>query len=244
MGFAPYGNARISTDFPKIWEKANKDIELFPERIDKEMMRLFAWCSSNNVPIMAHANPSKGPDNNSVLMGCPQHWNWAYQEMKARCIKPPAISFGHFGGSYADEENKPDWSREFAEILECEPDAYADLSYWESFLYEEKRPLTIEKLKHLFKSFPSLKQKLMYGTDWSMVSKEKGWGHYYFEFIESLTGVDDTVPISDLMRNNAAKFLGLYNHSLSNRTRLTEFYAKHDFKQFPQWFLLQIDTNN
>lgn len=248
MGFAPYGNGQMTENYPKSWNKAGKKIKDFPDKLDQQMLRLFQWCSKHNVPIMAHANPSKGPDNVSVLMGGPEHWEKAYEAMCQHGIEPPSISFGHFGGSYSADENRQQWAGQFAKILIREPSAYADLSYWEAFLKskpEGNRTATIDKLHQLLNN-PQLTQKLMYGSDWSMITQEKDHECYYDDFLAAMIDLsaklthaptDSKQFLSQIMGENAVNFLGLrmQDNVENNGSRLAAFYKAKNISR-PMWF--------
>jgi hypothetical protein len=147
------------------------------------MMTLFTWCSINEVPIMAHANPSNGPDEPSEVMGSPRHWRWAYEQMASAGIGPPAISFGHFGGDNWNDDKE--WGGEFAKLFLEQPRAYADLSYWEHMLDppgSEDYAKVTEALKTFLGGNPEAKNRLLYGTDWSMLAIEDRWQDYFSAF--------------------------------------------------------------
>lgn len=249
MGFAPYYNVQIKINYPKSWN--DTCLEDFPKKLDQQMMRLYKWCSKNNVPIMAHANPSKGPDNHSVLMGSPDNWSDAFKAMREYGFEPPPVSFGHFGGSYSHEENRPQWAEKFVDILVEEPKAFADLSYWEALLTtadKKARDETIGKLNKLVNDHPKLKQKLMYGSDWSMITQEKAWECYYNDFLNAMTetlGLEQNSPengrkvIAQIMGQNAVNFLGLRIQAglENNGSRLIAFYREHSIP-WPTWFAM------
>ena len=62
MGFAPLGNSALDVwkGKPKLPAAANETG--FGLRLDTAMRRLFTWCRENDVPVMAHANHSNGPN--------------------------------------------------------------------------------------------------------------------------------------------------------------------------------------
>src|SRR5947207_2931822 len=202
------------------------------------MMTLFTWCSTNDVPIMAHANPTNGPDDQSEAMGSPKHWRWAYEQMARAGIEPPAISFGHFGGDKWNAKNQ--WGGEFAKLFLEQPRAYADLSYWEHVLDppgSEDYGRAVESLKTTFRENPQAKNRLLYGTDWSMLAIEDRWQDYFSDFgrvIAAAAGSDSSIA-QNIAGLNAARYLGLLSgRRRNNRARLLEFYTRWGIPA-PSW---------
>ena len=236
MGFAPWGNQKLGeNERPPIWSKQGPE---FPRELDDSMMTLFTWCSNNDVPIMAHANPSDGPDEHSEVMGSPKHWRWAYEQMASAGIEPPAISFGHFGGDKWSDENR--WGGEFAKLFLEQPRAYADLSYWEHMLdppESDDYGRVVESLKTAFRSNTEAKNRLTYGTDWNMLAIEDRWQGYFGAFrrvLAAAAGSDSSIT-PNVGGLNASRYLGLLNSGRrNNRARLLEFYARWGIPA-PSW---------
>ena len=236
MGFAPWGNQKLpENERPPIWSKQGPQ---FPRELDAAMMTLFTWCSNNDVPIMAHANPSNGPDESSEVMGSPKHWRWAYEQMASVGVKPPAISFGHFGGDNWNDTRR--WGGEFAKLFLEQPRAYADLSYWEHMLdppESDGYSRAVESLKTTFRSNPEAKNRLLYGTDWSMLAIEDRWQDYFSAFrrvMASSAGSDPSIT-PNIAGLNASRYLGLLSSGSRNtRARLLEFYDRWGIPE-PSW---------
>jgi predicted TIM-barrel fold metal-dependent hydrolase len=238
MGFAPWGNQKLGeNERPPIWSKQGPR---FPRELDDAMMTLFAWCSNNDVPIMAHANPSNGPDEPSEVIGSPSHWRRAYEQMASAGIKPPAISFGHFGGDNWNDDKR--WGGELAKLFLEQPRAYADLSYWEHVLDppdSDDYARVTEALKTVFRSNPEATNRLLYGTDWSMLAIEDRWQDYFSAFgrvIATSAGSDSSIA-RNIAGLNASRYLGLVSSGdRNNRARLLEFYARWGIPA-PSWAL-------
>ena len=236
MGFSPSGNQKLGeNERPPIW---NLQGPQFPKDLDDAMMTLFAWCSKHDVPIMAHANPSNGPDEHSQVMGSPAHWRYAYEQMASAGIPPPAISFGHFGGDRWNGKER--WAAEFAQLFREQPRAYADLSYWEHMLDppgSDDYGRVIESLRATFRSNPEAKARLMYGTDWNMLAIEDRWQEYFVAFRRAITASaesDSGIP-PNIAGLNASRYLGLLSsRGRNNRARLLDFYTRWGLPA-PSW---------
>ena len=88
-----------------------------------------------------------------------------------------------------------------------------------------------------------LVERLMYGTDWTMILPQKNVENYLQEFIRVMTDVEQstlkgTAPRGTSLSNaffgaNAVNFLGL-KRGQRNRQRLEAFYARHEVST-PDW---------
>ncbi len=197
MGFAPHGNALIeSGKRPAAWAKLPKDV---PEKLDAAMKAFLEWCVANDIPVMAHGNPSHGADDKAVLLGSPKRWR------EAITLAGGKLRFcaGHFGGE-VPRPGRPDWTREWAELMHDFEHTYADLSYWDSVI---DGTLGAAKLGKLLIDFPILRQRLMYGSDWSMLALEENWEAYRSRFVTTLQPVfRNDMPA--IMGRNAIAFAG------------------------------------
>lgn len=235
MGFSPWGNQALpEKDRPPSWRNQSPR---FAAMIDEAMMSLFDWCSANAVPIMAHGNPSNGLDTQSEVMGSPQRWQFAYAEMEKRSIKPPRISFGHFGGD-DPSSSRDQWSTGFLELFSKQPDAYGDLSYWEHILEpvgSPDRTKVVAALRTMISGTAEAKNRLMYGTDWNMLAMEARWQEYFNEFGQVVNDAGAASSYENLIGNNAAHFLGLRpDNNPNTRSRLLKFYSKWNMPM-PTW---------
>lgn len=188
MGFMPYGNSE-----PYPGKQAHPDVK----KLNAVMLRLATWCAQNNVPIMAHSGESNGRDQGEDEFGGPNGWKALLQKLE---ITSPSVSLvgnlGHFGGG-SDEPRHPknDWPSEFAKLMRDPPEnrLYGDLAYWEQLRWcDAKHPkCTVAKsrLKAAIRANPAVTGRIMFGTDWDMLSQEPDWGSYPSQVIGNLGGL-------------------------------------------------------
>jgi hypothetical protein len=198
MGFAPEGNGLLERPrWPSSW--AASGIPDFGRKLDDSMRGFLGWCASHDTAVMAHANPSNGPDPNSLVLGNPEAWRMALDRPEARGLR---LDAGHFGGDAANGSWRDGW----AQLMKDHPGVFADLSYWEELLSPDAASAAGE-LAALLKTYPYLSERLMYGTDWSMLAIQPQWKTYRDTFVTFLGPVfGDALPL--IMGGNARRFAG------------------------------------
>jgi len=248
MGFRAMGNAELADErFGDPGYLASPDRGLGPrvgQKLDAALSRLYGWCSDNNVPVMAHTNDSYGPTRDYELRAHPRFW--------AAVLKAPAHSrlrinmahFGHFNGAVGKENPGRHiaecWEWVVGEIITASPDghAYADISSLSELLKFGPSRQVLACMKAFREKFPASAERLMYGTDWSMIGKDEGFPKLlspksYPDFVAlflQAAGYRDS-EIENIMFRNATRFLGLSRSELdrhgdnSSRGRLEKFYA-------------------
>jgi len=238
MGFLPIGNAGSGISYP---ERA-ADIPNFPTRIDQALEALYAWAETHSVPIMAHATNSNGAADDYSLRAHPKGWADVFKKYPSL-----RLNLAHFGGF--DEVRRPGnlddtWELSIGYLLKSgASDIYADLSYLHEFLPGIGEPDQLELIRSNLALFidrfdPSL-EKLMYGSDWSMIGREKAH-EQYFAVIQRLVralGVSDRLQ-RQFFSENASRFLGL-NEGGAARARLVDYYRRNQLD--PEW-LQQFGT--
>lgn len=245
MGFSVLGNAeRDGKGFWKqSWLPDWTDREDLGSRLDGAMRQLFAWCESEQVPLMAHTSESNGPSAEFEALTDSRFWTQALHEFpKLR------ISFGHFGGSSPVAAGMAR-SRAFAGLMNAAPSspgsrAYADAGYFVEVISKEPDLQTV--LRKLYEETSSkgdaaLVNRFIYGTDWEMTLTE-GTVKGYLEGFETLFKELEAQPALKLQGHtelaarffglNAARWAGLFPGE-ATRIRLDRFYGKHGIK--PDW---------
>jgi len=225
MGFAPFGNATLAPGFwnrPWIPEQLQRGD--LGQLMDDALSRLYAWCLSNGVPIMAHSNHSNGPSNAFEDLATARHWQGITGMDGIR------INFGHFGNNRLSGD-----SQEFCNYMNTAEGrhVYADAAYFSEIL---DQPAKLQNfLKTLYRDTKSkddaaLAQRLMYGTDWEMIVRERNSGDYLAKFETMFSTLDSydlgaKGRLSDRFFGvNAAMFLGL-GPNQPNRIRLDRYYG-------------------
>jgi hypothetical protein len=254
MGFAPSGNAKYD---PATWKvpwippPLNSMTDL-GKCMDIALDDLFSFCRANDVPIMAHTARSNAPCKGSY---CEDTRLSAYYD---RFLDPKSwlgipkgirVDFGHFGDT--DEAiNGVTRAQRFADSMTSKPGSegeffYADSAYFADILTQPQ--LLRDKLQALFdatanKGSASLANRLMYGTDWEMITIEGGVTDRYLDRFETMFS---TLDPSGALGNrffgiNAATFLGLQaGIAPNNRARLNAFYSARGIPN-PTW-MLKVD---
>ena len=240
MGFAPWGNEPID----HTW--TNKDRLLpaarqagFGKRLDKALKGLYDWCLLKNVPIMAHANASNSPYADFKELASSSYWD---QALKA--FPGLRVSFGHFGDTDFDD-HAGDRSVPYLDLMTQGDttrgrNVFADTGFFAGVLGRPVESAAV--LDALYRKYPLLAQRLMYGTDWTMILPQKKVERYLGEFIGVIDRVDASrlaaAPASASLAgpffgSNAVEYLGL-SKGRPSRVRLDTFYEKNKVST-PDW---------
>lgn len=242
MGFAPLGNAGLDVwkGKPTLPPAANEDG--FGKRLDDAMRRLFTWCRDNEVPVMAHANRSNGPYEQFKDLAGSEYWQKAIDAFPG--LK---VSFGHFGDTDA-EDHAGERSKAYVRLMTPAPGSkgegvYADASYFAGVLINPVKMAEVLADLYTGSEHRVLTERLMYGTDWTMLLPQKNVERYLQEFIGVMRRVEQSTlagaaPRGASLSNaffgaNAASFLGL-SRGRRTRERLEAFYGRNDVAT-PDW---------
>jgi predicted TIM-barrel fold metal-dependent hydrolase len=247
MGFQPIGNKDVpDVSFNEPAYLRSPDAGLAPRigrKLDAALSRLYAWCSANNVPVMAHTSHSFGPSADYEDRADPTFW--------AHVLKPDAfprlrVNMAHFGHFHKavlqkDPRNHIDkcWEWTVGKIITGSTNtyAYADISSLGEILKTGPSKKIVECMKAFKDHFPNSDERLLYGTDWSMIAQEERFPKLISSrpfpdimiFFLQTVGYNDA-QIERIMFGNAARFLGLSRAEhekfgeKSTRARLERFY--------------------
>lgn len=225
MGFKPWGNAGIVTDWAK---RSPKD---GGAALDRELGGLYSWCIDNDVPIKAHANNSIAAGPNTGTFASPREWRRVLEQTEFRGLR---LNLAHFGGF---DETRPrslnggpqDWEVLISELIDEFEGLYFDLGFWSVAIdqHEAYRQHMMTRMRMLLADVPQMKERMMYGSDWSMIGRVTGHQTYSADVIAALDelGFTDT-ELEDVMAGNAARYLGMQPGS-TQRDRLTNFFSGH-----------------
>lgn len=175
-GFRPWGNAKAVAGPGQPDGRA----------IDDVLRAFWKKCGELDVPVMAHTSESMGADDEHEKLGGPDGWKLLLAQDFWSKSDGPRVNLGHFGGDSGAKVNG--WTNEFAELMQ-EPKAqgiYADLGYWDKLQcgivgVEQCEPAKIRLRSVLEKPVgrtETVADRIMYGSDWLMLSKEKYWANY------------------------------------------------------------------
>lgn len=195
-GFRPFGNSHspgIPTT-PGMPSAAD---------LDRVLLRLWEECSKRNVPVMAHTGNSMGSDDAHNEAAGPIGWQAL---ITARGSAHPAkVNLGHFGG----DSSHDDWNAELAGMMATAQGAglYGDLGYWDEMRCRKGLASCSarQKLAKAVKEYPVVAERLMYGSDWLMLSQERRWDRYPYDILSALP---DGLDAAAVFGGNATRCFG------------------------------------
>jgi predicted TIM-barrel fold metal-dependent hydrolase len=214
-------------------------------KLDAALSKLYTWCSANNVPIMAHTSHSFGPSSDYEGRADPIFWADVIKQNAFPQLRINLAHFGHFNKAvqYPRPQNYVDecWEWTVGKILTSSAEVYADISSLGEILKTGSSRKIVECMKAFKEHFPNSDERLLYGTDWSMIAQEERFPKLFSSkpfpdlmilFLRAV-GYDDA-QIEGIMFRNAVRFLGLGKAEVekfeekSTRGRLEKFYAAHN----------------
>nr|WP_280908677.1 amidohydrolase family protein [Cupriavidus sp. LEh25] len=241
MGFAPWGNTGQTIWVGKPGLPAAASDPAFGAHLDAAMETLFKYCADNDVPIMAHSNHSNGPDKAFLDLAGSEYWSKALGKFPGL-----RASFGHFGDTDL-EDHQGNKSRKFLDLMSSAAGSaganiFADSGYFAGVLSNQPKMTQVLQMLYTASDNHVLRERLMYGTDWTMILPQKKVDDYLSDFIDVMGKVEaaqggvtvrQTTLSNAFFGHNAAEFLGLKS-GMPNRRRLETFYAANKVPE-PDW---------
>jgi predicted TIM-barrel fold metal-dependent hydrolase len=241
MGFAPWGNAGQTAWQGKATLLPASQAPGFGRQLDQAMEKLFRYCLDNEVPVMAHTNHSNGPYEEFKALAGSEYWSRALAQFPG--LK---VSFGHFGDTDL-EDHEGERTRAFLKLVTpgagtAGANTYADSSYFAGVLINQVK--VADTLQSLYAAAADnvLYERLMYGSDWTMILPQVHVERYLSDFIDVMRRIQPApqwspargTSLADaFFGQNAADYLGL-RRGQPNRRRLESFYAANDVPE-PDW---------
>jgi predicted TIM-barrel fold metal-dependent hydrolase len=221
-GFFPYGNSDRTQQVTTSQRRPNL-VEL-----DKRLLAMFTWCAEQGVPVMAHSDESMGADIAADDFGGPVGWAALLKKMQGAA--PPIVNLGHFGGDVPEEDHpNTHWPADFAGLF-SQPDGskvYADLGYWTALCdcgtWPTEGQVALGRLAAALAA-AGAGQRIMYGTDWFMISTVPDWGTYAKDLANHLEGLSNQLPMDGLFYRNIIACFGL-GQGGAQRQRVLDFYS-------------------
>ncbi|MCZ6560367.1 MAG: amidohydrolase family protein [Gammaproteobacteria bacterium] len=201
MGYFPRGNAG-NPGYPN--DAEHPDLAL----LDAKLNAMFEECRSLDVPVMAHSDESMGRLPSHNKLGGPSGWEAFYREPGNRAAR---INLGHLGGE-SGGGSRGNWSADFVQMMGQADNLYGDLGFWDGLV--EGNQQAAERMKSLLglrlSDTEVAADRLMFGTDWFMLSQKPGWKSYAVRFQHVLKeiGVDDVI-LEKLFSSNARRLFKL-----------------------------------
>lgn len=188
-GFYPYGN---------VSRRGSPSIGPSFAELDRVLEKLWETTEELDVPVMAHTNDSSGKNHDFDQLGGPAGWIALLKRFDGKGA--PRINFGHLGGDGGGNE----WTQDFAALMAGRNGdrIYGDTGYWSGLRCRDESAASCMDAKGRLVSAlqrPEVSKRIMYGTDWFMLSRERDWANYPFEMARAIQGM----PL------DAADFFGL-----------------------------------
>lgn len=170
-GYRPFANSEDSLPRPRKGPSARD--------LDVALEAMWRRCTADGIPVMAHTGESMGGDDRHNQFGGPP----GYARLLDQAAAPPWVQLGHFGGSGGGGT----WTTSFAEQMSRPEGAnvYADVGMWTDLRCIDQCGGK-ERLEAALRRHPVVARRLMYGTDWLMLSSERGWATYPFDIARQL----------------------------------------------------------
>jgi predicted TIM-barrel fold metal-dependent hydrolase len=181
--------------------------------LDDRCKAFFSFCEANDVPILVHCSPGgfESVPTYGDLMANPKYW----ESVLARHPNL-RVCLAHTGGSegwYADFGNDQNESSVFrTEVLAlcaAHPNVYCDFAYIEDLLKKDGVATMQARLRAILGANPGLSKKMLYGTDWHMLTQERGYESYLKLWQEVWIDAALSPYQSDFFAGNAARYLRL-----------------------------------
>ena len=201
MGFMPAGNANSAA----ATSKPRPDLK----RLDEVLAAFFTACAEKGIPVIAHAARSNGRDAAHDDFSSPRAWD-ALLGRVATQQRRPVISLGHFGG----DNPETNWTADFAHLMNVYPTVqlFGDLGYWDRLICDDPSACAAarNRLKDVLKirvgQSDTVVDRLMFATDWLMLSQVPGWKSYVQRVREGLASIaGDPADVDKILGANARR---------------------------------------
>ena len=230
MGFSAFQNEEYNyTLLPHIPDKPASKV--FGKGLDDALRALYTWCEQKKVPVMAHAEATLGSQPSWELRAHPNFWRLALKEFPGL-----RINLAHFGGTenLIDWGQHNGWTQAIGRLMEEDDgNVYSDFGHFSEIDNANHRREIFDGLAHFFDVYPTAAKRVMFGTDWVLLAKERGAERYFQVFADELSQRFSSAVTADILGGNAVRFFGL-GQGRENRKRLEVFWAQHNI-QPPEW---------
>jgi hypothetical protein len=245
MGFRPFNNAGLPTTF---WDDSPLVDALkrpaLGRDLDAALKVLYTWCVANDVPVMAHSAPSNVTmiKSRQEIMQ-PVFWGPLASDAALAGLR---VNFAHFGQTDVVFDHGQAAGGLMAYMAKDATASgrgfYADSGFFAEILSNQAGLQA--QLDTLFRTVPRpgcvpLAERLMYGSDWEMVTIEgKATSDYLNRFQAVFDRLDPTGALGDRFFGvNAANHLGLRDGQ-ATRARLAAFHGR---RRPPAW-MAKVDA--
>lgn len=215
------------------------------KRVDEELEWLYGFAEENSIPIITHSSEvgAKLGKNYPNVYGRPEYW-------RPVLVAHPnlILDIGHFGKGerLLREEVRSDecfderghvtscnWAEVIVSLINEFPMVYTDLSH--DGVPNRKFSEYIGALDRITKRFPYLQTRIMWGSDWYMLTQDPFADDYYDRYHRELLDLEPELE-RRIMGANAAQFYGFTDGV--QRSRLQDYYRDRGL-EFPQWLIFE-----
>ncbi len=249
MGYLPLGNAELPLSAFPSWAGDAPFADTFGAALDEAMRSLYRFCIAHDVPVMAHCAETNGAgvfsssgdrEENYALRAHPFGWARVLAEPEFARLR---LNLAHFGAS-RDSRHQREWRAVIGQMMDTHEHVYADLSHYAEMVLDNftgsgqhcrEAAEILDPLRKGFLARPAgdrRVRRLLYGSDWSMLSKQYYYGDYLrvvaHMYRRKIYGVGRGAEknAQAFLSGNAVRFLGL-GKGAKTRARLEAWYARH-----------------
>jgi predicted TIM-barrel fold metal-dependent hydrolase len=199
MGYYPSGNT--AENYPE--DGKHPDLELLNEKLSA----FFTFCNENNVPIQTHASNQMARKPSHTKMGSPKAWAAFFKSAENAGTK---INLSHIGGEHDLGTGLNSWPSQFADVMRM-PGAknlYGDFGMWPELARGDAATVArlIALLAIPLSGNETIADRLMFGSDWFMLSFTGNWKNYALDIQKALSNAG--VPghtLEKIYHENAAR---------------------------------------
>lgn len=213
---------------------------------ERVLSKIFDICIELDIPVTTHSAMGglEAFPNSSYVFGHSGVWDYLLREDKYK--NKLKLNLAHFGWHDDYSLGDPDgWAEDICNLIAKYETVYTDVGLVKAFA---NKKLAKNKFRDIFCYYPEVKDKILFGTDWHPLVKEKCYNsfsgtlnHIFQELIREKNNVCSQSDNDKFLGLNAVNFLGL-NKNAANRNRLEEFYLKHNISK-PKWVKKLEDMN-
>lgn len=224
MGFSPSNNEHL---------RAISSVAA--DTVRDNLQRLYRYCQTYDVPIMAHCNQSNmTPTSEANGTYAAKEWRPVVESEEFRNLR---INLAHFGGvsttflpAFKAGQPTPEQD-EIGELMGMGK-VYSDIADETLVVHSADREELAKAIRAYYERFPNAPKRLMYGSDWIMLGFEFAefpnyLGGWYEQF--ELVGQDQDA----FFGQNALDFMGVTTPDSLTQRRLQNFYD--DLGARPDW---------
>jgi predicted TIM-barrel fold metal-dependent hydrolase len=227
MGYSALCN-ECHTEFP---DNSPQPAHEFGSSLDNAMRSLFAYCQTNDIPILTHCANSNETEKNFGERANPDYWERTVRSDEFPKLR---VCLGHYGGLKTLSDSPNGWAWKVGRLCN-DPDnnVYADISHFGAILESGTREKAMDNLEKVFNEYPNAMDRIIFGTDWIMLARVKDHKDFLQTFRDAFEKRFGRKNCCKFMGINAARFLGL-GTGQKTRDRLVQFYERNEMEP-PSW---------